>query len=144
MAGPALQKAAFYVTMSCRSARHLHPVFSAAHSEALEIPTYPALAHFLRTCLRRLDVPTQTLRSCCTRRRRVRRSRRHLVARTCCSASRARNTREPKDLEFAGCPTFTLQYRVDRHYTLKNCMTKAPASLSRDNQRLVSEQIDSN
>src|SRR5271156_6196175 len=102
MAEPALQKAALYITVSCRSPRHLHPTFPAVHPVALEIPTCPALVNLLHTYPRhQLDVPAQTLRSCCTQSRTARRKPCRLVARTRCSASPARNILEPKDLEFA-------------------------------------------
>src|SRR5271170_6445269 len=102
MAEPALQKAALYITMSCRSPRHLHPAFSAVHPEALEIPTCPALVNLLHTYSRhRLDVRVQRLRSCCTQSRTARRKPCRLEAQTRCSASPARNILEPKDLEFA-------------------------------------------
>src|ERR1700747_2080852 len=95
------QRAVVNVTTCCRSARHLHPVFSAPHLEALETPTYSALVSLRHTHSHPLDAPIQTLRSCCTRSRPAPRRRRHLAARTRYSASRARNTLEPTDLEFA-------------------------------------------
>src|SRR5260370_19202960 len=118
IAEPSYQRAVVNVTTCCRSARHLHPVFSAPHLEALETPTYSALASLLRTHSHRLDAPIQTLRSCCTRSRPVPRRRRLLLVQTRCSASQARNTLQPTDLQFAYCPRFTIQNRVYRAYTL--------------------------
>src|SRR6266481_1111201 len=117
IAEPSHQRAVVNVTTCCRSARHLHPVFSVPHLEALETPAYSALVSLLHTHSHRLDAPIQTLRSCCTRSRPVPRRRRLLVVRTRCSASHARNTLEPTDLQFAQCPRFTIQNRVDRDYT---------------------------
>jgi hypothetical protein len=119
MSEPVLQKGGCF-TMSSRPARHLHAVSSAPQSGALEIPTCSTRASLLHTYSRRLDVPTQTSRSCCTPGKPGRHRRRHPVARTRCSASRANNTPEPKDLESEYCPRFTIQNRVDRDYTLKN------------------------
>jgi hypothetical protein len=129
MAEPALRKGAVYFTMSCRPARHLRAVFSAPRSEVLESLTCSAPASLLHRCSHPLDVPARTSRSCCIQGKPARHSRRRLLARIRCSASRARNIPGPKDLESKHCPRFTIQTRVARDYTLKNYAATLPARL---------------